>query len=81
MPYSYDYFKREFLEHMTRNFESHISILDIGAGRGTYGTLLKGFFQNIDGFGVCELYIKNLELEKIINIIFYRDVLVVNVYE
>ena len=52
MPYSYDYFKREFLEHMTRNFESHISILDIGAGCDTYGTLLKGFIEYIDGVEV-----------------------------
>lgn len=80
MPYSYDYFKREFLEHMTRNFESHISILDIGAGCGTYGTLLKGFFEYIDGVEVYEPYIKEFELDKIYNNIFCRDALDVNVY-
>jgi hypothetical protein len=80
MPYSYDYFKREFLEHMTRNFESHISILDIGAGCGTYGTLLKGFFEYIDGVEVYEPYIKKFELDKIYNNIFCRDALDVNVY-
>lgn len=80
MPYSYDYFKREFLEHMTRNFESHISILDIGAGCGTYGTLLKGFFEYIDGVEVYEPYIKEFELDKIYNNIFCRDALDVNVH-
>lgn len=80
MPYSYDYFKREFLEHMTRNFESHISILDIGAGCGTYGTLLKGFFEYIDGVEVYEPYIKQFELDKIYNNIFCRDALDVNVH-
>jgi hypothetical protein len=80
MPYSYDYFKREFLEHMTRNFESHILILDIGAGCGTYGTLLKGFFEYIDGVEVYEPYIKEFELDKIYNNIFCRDALDVNVH-
>jgi predicted TPR repeat methyltransferase len=80
MPYSYEYFKREFLEHMTRNFESHISILDIGAGCGTYGTLLKGFFEYIDGVEVYEPYIKEFELDKIYNNIFCRDALDVNVH-
>ena len=79
MPYSYDYFKREFLEHMTRNFESHISILDIGAGCGTYGTLLKGFFEYIDGVEVYEPYIKQFELDKIYNNVFCMDALDVNV--
>lgn len=80
MPYSYDYFKREFLEHMTRNFESHISILDIGAGCGTYGTLLKGFFEYIDGVEVYEPYIKEFELDKIYNHVFCINALDVNIH-
>jgi len=80
MPYSYEYFKMEFLEHMTRNFESHISILDIGAGCGTYGTLLKGFFEYIDGVEVYEPYIKEFGLDKIYKNIFCIDALDVNVH-
>jgi hypothetical protein len=79
MPYSYDYFKQEFLDHMTRNFESHISILDIGAGCGTYGTLLKGFFEYIDGVEAYEPYIKEFKLEKIYGNIFCIDALNVNI--
>lgn len=78
MPYSYDYFKQEFLDHMTRNFESHISILDIGAGCGTYGTLLKGFFEYIDGVEAYEPYIKEFDLDKVYNNIFCIDALDVN---
>jgi hypothetical protein len=78
MPYSYDYFKQEFLDHMTRNFESHISILDIGAGCGTYGTLLKGFFEYIDGVEAYEPYIKKFDLDKVYNNIFCIDTLDVN---
>ena len=78
MPYSYEYFKQEFLDHMTRNFESHISILDIGAGCGTYGTLLKGFFEYIDGVEAYEPYIKKFDLDKVYNNIFCIDALDVN---
>lgn len=78
MPYSYDYFKQEFLDHMTRNFESHISILDIGAGCGTYGTLLKGFFEYIDGVEAYEPYISEFALDKVYNNIFCIDALDVN---
>lgn len=78
MPYSYEYFKQEFLDHMTRNFESHISILDIGAGCGTYGTLLKGFFEYIDGVEAYEPYIKKFDLDKVYNNIFCIDALNVN---
>lgn len=78
MPYSYEYFKQEFLDHMTRNFESHISILDIGAGCGTYGTLLKGFFEYIDGVEAYEPYIKEFDLDKVYKNIFCIDALDVN---
>lgn len=63
---------------MTRNFESHISILDIGAGCGTYGTLLKGFFEYIDGVEAYEPYIKEFDLDKVYNNIFCIDALDVN---
>lgn len=63
---------------MTRNFESHISILDIGAGCGTYGTLLKGFFEYIDGVEAYEPYIKKFDLDKVYNNIFCIDALDVN---
>lgn len=63
---------------MTRNFESHISILDIGSGCGTYGTLLKGFFEYIDGVEAYEPYIKEFDLDKVYNNIFCIDALDVN---
>ena len=79
MPYSYDYFKNEFLKHLVKNFQSDLSILDIGAGCGTYGILLKRFFENIDGVEIYEPYIKQFELDKIYNNVFCIDALNVNI--
>lgn len=79
MPYSYEYFKSEFYSHLVSNFESDLSILDIGAGCGTYGKLLRKEFSNIDAVEAYEPYIKQFSLDVIYNHVFCIDALEVNV--
>ena len=52
MPYSYSLFKNEFKNHLILNVRKTTAILDVGAGAGTYGKLLKNDFPNIDGIEI-----------------------------
>lgn len=78
MPYSYEYFKSEFYSHLVSEFDSDLSILDIGAGCGTYGKLLRKEFANIDAVEAYEPYIKQFSLDVIYNHVFCIDALNVN---
>lgn len=80
MPYSYDYFKSEFYAHMVSEFNSDLSILDIGAGCGTYGKLLRREFTNIDAIEAYEPYINQFSLDIIYNHVFCIDALECNVF-
>jgi hypothetical protein len=41
MPYSYGLFKDVVKDHFIKNVQNSVSILDVGAGCGTYSHLLK----------------------------------------
>ncbi len=74
MPYSYGYFKKEFYEHLFDNFKVNINILDVGAGSGSYGTLLKQDFTNIDCIEAFAPYRKQFDLDNIYRNVFIGDI-------
>lgn len=74
MPYSYAYFKNEFFEHLFENFSTDIKILDVGAGSGSYGSLLNKDFGNIDAIEIYQPYVFQFKLKDIYNDIFIGDI-------
>lgn len=67
--YSYGTYKQEVKDWICKNFEPGANILDVGAGSGTYGNLLKNEFPCIDG---VEIYYPNIIDYKLLEI--YRAV-------
>ena len=80
MPFSYGYFKKEYAEHLFENFSIDIDILDVGAGCGTYGDLLKQDFKNIDAIEIYEPYRKQFELDKLYRSVYIGDVKELNLF-
>lgn len=74
MPYSYSLYKNEFFNHMKENFDTEISILDVGAGSGSYGILLKETFPNIDGIEIYPNYSDMFNLKQ-----SYRNLYIGNI--
>jgi 16S rRNA A1518/A1519 N6-dimethyltransferase RsmA/KsgA/DIM1 with predicted DNA glycosylase/AP lyase activity len=78
MPYSYHYFKDDFKNHLTKNFQSDIKILDVGPGSGSYYDLLCKDFTNIDAVEVYEPYIDQFELRDKYKNVYNQDILEFN---
>jgi hypothetical protein len=74
MPYSYAYFKNEFFEHLFENFSTDIKILDVGAGSGSYGALLKKDFERIDAIEIYRPYVLQFKLKELYNDVFIGDI-------
>jgi hypothetical protein len=75
MPYSFDYYKEDVKEHIMRNIPHYAKVLDVGAGSGKYGIMLKDYFGKIHALEVYEPYIDKFELHSIYSTIFCADVL------
>lgn len=75
MPYSYSYFKEEVKQHLINNFNSDIKILDVGAGSGSYGLLLKSYFNNIDAIEIFHDYIYQFKLNDIYKNVYKSNIL------
>ena len=70
---SYPYFKKEIKKYLKEKYTKDATVLDIGAGSGTYYYLLKDCFDKIDCIeGDLEI-IKEAELEKLYNKVFNID--------
>ena len=78
MPYSYDYFKTEFYTHLKSYFNEDLRILDVGAGCGTYGKLLRNDFDYIDAVEIFEPYIQQFKLNEIYNYVFNANIMDIN---
>ena len=78
MPYSYDYFKIEFHTHLKSYFNADLRILDVGAGCGTYGKLLRNDFDYIDAVEIFEPYIEQFKLNEIYNYVFNANIIDIN---
>lgn len=62
MATSYSYFKIEVAQYLKDNFPASATILDVGAGCGTYSDYLKDYFENIEAVEIFEPNIKNFNL-------------------
>lgn len=74
MPYSYSLFKNEFKQHLLQNVSKSSRILDVGAGAGTYGKLLKDDYPNIDGIEIHSQYAQMFNLKDLYANFFIGDV-------
>ena len=75
MPSSTQYFKNETKEYILSNYGPETRILDIGAGVGTYNTLLtEGNYTNMDCVEAWENYIVSYGLEERYRHVYHGDV-------
>ncbi len=75
MPYSYSHYKNEVRDHIVDNFQRDLKILDVGAGSGTYGHLLRPHYDTIDALEIFPEYIKMFNLESVYNNVIIGDIL------
>lgn len=74
MARSYEYFKEDIKKYLIDRFDLESTILDVGAGEGTYYNLLGDYFKNIDAVEVFKPNIDNFRLNH-----KYRNVYWVNI--
>jgi hypothetical protein len=74
MPYSYTLFKDEVKVHFLNFISKGISILDVGAGCGTYSDLLRGDFPNMDALEIFTPYIEQFNLRAKYNNVIVGDI-------
>ena len=69
MPFSTPIFKQQTLDFLTTKYNSSHTILDLGAGCGTYSDLLRTHFPKIDAVEIHEPYIQDYHLKnKYVNV-------------
>lgn len=74
MAESYTKYKKEIKEYLTHKYKKEIEILDVGAGEGTYYTLLKSNFRNIDAVEVFKPNIEKYDLESKYRKVYNKDI-------
>lgn len=79
MPYSYDYFKIEVGKHIIKTQSQSSKILDVGAGSGKYGAMLRMWFNNIDALEIFEPYIEQFQLKEIYNNVYIGNIIDFNI--
>ena len=75
MPYSYDYFKIDVCKHIIKTQPQSSKILDVGAGSGKYGAMLRMWFNNIDALEIFEPYIEQFNLKEIYNNVYNDNII------
>lgn len=60
---SYPLYKDQVAEYLKERFGENATILDVGAGCGTYWNLIGNFYKNMDAVEVFKPNIENYELE------------------
>jgi hypothetical protein len=81
MPYSYGEFKNDVRDHIVDNFPKETKILDVGAGSGTYGHLLRNHYDRIDALEIFPEYIKMFHLESVYSNVYTGNILTFDVSE
>lgn len=71
---SYPFFKEEVKQYLISKFDKDSTILDVGAGSGTYYDLLSDYFTNMDAVEVFKPNIINYELEKKYNKVYNANI-------
>lgn len=74
MATSYKFYKNEVAEYLKSKFSQNATILDVGAGCGTYYNLLHDYFKNMDAVEVFRPNIDRWKLES-----KYREVYEINI--
>jgi hypothetical protein len=74
MPYYFHAYKEEFVNHLKKKFLPSTQILDVGAGIGVYGKLLKDYFTLVDAIEIHEPYTRDFELNKYYNHVMVADI-------
>lgn len=74
MPYSYGEYKNEIRNHIVDNFPKNTKILDVGAGAGSYGKLLKPHYDIVDALEIYPKYIEMFKLENLYSAIHIGDI-------
>lgn len=74
MATSYNYFKEDIKNYLKEKFKKSATILDVGAGSGTYYELLHDYFKNMDAVEVFKPNIDNYELESKYNKVYNIDI-------
>jgi hypothetical protein len=75
VPTSFGAFKSEIKDYILSNFNTGVTILDVGAGCGTYSNILSEY-ENIDAVEIYEPYIKKYKLKT-----KYRKVYTTNIID
>jgi protein-L-isoaspartate O-methyltransferase len=81
MPYSFDYFKNDVKFHIMKNIPHYAKVLDVGAGSGKYGAMLRDYFGGIDALEIYHPYIAKFDLHSIYNRIFCADIMEFDISE
>ena len=75
MPTSYPLYKGSVLNWFLQNVPLDTSILDIGAGCGTYSTLIRGYGYKMDAVEIWEPYITKYDLKNKYGWVYEENVL------
>lgn len=75
MASSYPRYKNEVTEYLKNRFPRTATILDVGAGCGTYYNYLKDYFKNIEAVEVFKPNIDNFKLEDKYKKVYNKNIL------
>lgn len=71
---SYSFFKEDVANYLKKNFKEDSTILDVGAGCGTYYEYLHDYFKNIDAVEVFRPNIEMYDLKSKYRNVFFSDI-------
>lgn len=67
-------YKKEITDYLKQNFDKNATILDVGAGEGTYLNYLQDYFTNIEAVEVFKPNIDNFKLEERYNKVYNANI-------
>lgn len=74
MATSYVTYKKEITDYLKEKFDKNASILDVGAGEGTYLPFLQDYFTNIEAIEIFKPNIDNFNLEERYNRVYNANI-------
>jgi hypothetical protein len=73
MPHSTNKFKQEIVDFVKNKFNKTSTVLDIGAGSGTYADFFRDHFYGMDGVEIFEPYVDQFALREKYKNLFIQD--------
>lgn len=67
-------YKQEITDYLKEKFDKNATILDVGAGEGTYLNYLQDYFTNIEAVEVFKPNIDNFKLEERYNKVYNANI-------